>query len=325
MKINLSFQRQWKQDCQGIHCSPQQSQDWRFMKWRCQWQWPGRKVEPLPCSSLPLNWCHTTTTTLKFWQNLEWTRTNWKNQKKKDQTTFWCTLLKHICEIQLSMKPLAAVPQAAWDQAQETHPVLSWARNLQGPPRWQRGEAALFGTVVQVLFNSACGLSRFMYLPPLVSHSDFGASSRSDRVFGTFPPISWMQISSTAALTLMVSLHLGQQLLSMAHHLYRKWHPNKMVTNPLKFCLNMKRSDKVDEYIAHASGQWKGETSAFALVLTLVEFRILNRLSRKFPFASPKQTSHNANTCLSTAYSTKLFPSFHLAFKLSLTSDKSFI
>lgn len=130
MKINLSFQRQWKQDCQGIHCSPQQSQDWRFMKWRCQWQWPGQKVEPLPCSSLPLNWCHTTTTTLKFLQNLEWTRTNWKNQKKKDQTTFWCTLLKHICEIQLSMKPLPAAPQAAWDQAQETHPVLSWARNF---------------------------------------------------------------------------------------------------------------------------------------------------------------------------------------------------
>lgn len=199
------------------------------------------------------------------------------------------------------------------------------SRYLQSPPRWQRGEAALSGAAVQVLFNGACGLSRFMCLPPLVSHSEFGASSRSDRVSGTFPPVSWMQISSTAALTVTVWLHLGQQLLSVAHQLYRKWHPNKMVTNPLKFCLNMKRSDKVDKNITHTSGQWKGETSAFALVLTLVEFRILKRLSRKFPFASPKQASHNANTCLSTAYSTKLFPSFHLAFTLSSTSDKSFM
>lgn len=54
----------------------------------------------------------------------------WYNCKKPDWTNSdsW-SQPKNISEIPLSTKPLAASPQAAWDQGQETYTMLSQPRN----------------------------------------------------------------------------------------------------------------------------------------------------------------------------------------------------
>jgi len=61
-----------------------------------------------------------------------------------------------------------------------------------------------------------------------------------------------------------------------------------------------------------------GQTSPGSLALTLVESRIPNKLCRRCPFATPKQASHNSNTCLSIADSTKLFPRRFCSWQLAL-------
>lgn len=97
------------------------------------------------------------------------------------------TQLKHVSKIILPAKPLAASPQAAWDQGQEPYPMSSWARN---------GTAATFQThtdssEVQHLYLALqCTCSAVLCIvkiycppPPLPLNSESGTSSRTDLGF----------------------------------------------------------------------------------------------------------------------------------------------
>lgn len=156
---------------------------WRHTRCR-RWQ-QGRKLDPLPCGPLEIEVKSHHKIILQISVKTLNKHTKIGKLEKNDWTTFSYTQLKHISEIMLPTKPLAASPQAAWDQGQETYPMSSWARN--GTPATFQTHAD--GREVQHLYLALqCTCSSAVLCtvkiccppspPPLNSES--GISSRTD-------------------------------------------------------------------------------------------------------------------------------------------------
>lgn len=158
------------------------------MQWRharCQRCPRGRMLGPLPCGPLEIEVKSYHKTIL---QSSVETLDKHAKIEKNDWTTYSYTQLKHVSEITLPTKPLAASPQDAWDQGQETYPMSSWARN---------GTPATFqihtdGSEVQHLYLALectcysavlCIVKSYCPPPSLPFNSESGISSRTDPGF----------------------------------------------------------------------------------------------------------------------------------------------